>query len=69
MYLQYMLNMHQLSHSSEQNMAKIFRVSHILPTYLSIATVRSECTTKQENKASYNTDRIVSDLTDFFDDY
>ena len=35
----------------------------------SIATVRSECTTKQENKASYNTDRIVSDLTDFFDDY
>ena len=27
---------------------------------------RSECTAKQENKASYNTDYIVSDLIDFF---
>ena len=32
----------------------------------SIATARSECTAKQENKASYNTDYIVSDLIDFF---
>ena len=31
-----------------------------------IATVRSECTTKHENKASYNTDYINPDLIDFF---
>ena len=34
----------------------------------SIATARSECTAKQENKASYNTDYIVPDLIDFFSD-
>ena len=27
-----------------------------------LATARSECTAKQENKASYNADYIVSDL-------
>ena len=32
----------------------------------STATVRSECTAKQENKASYNTYKIVPDLIDFF---
>ena len=32
----------------------------------SIATARSECTTKHENNASYNTDYIVPDLIDFF---
>ena len=32
-----------------------------------IATTRSECTAKQENKANYNTDYIVPDFTDFFD--
>ena len=32
----------------------------------SIATVRSECTAKQENKASYNTYYNVPDLIDFF---
>ena len=32
----------------------------------SIATVRIECTAKQENKANYNTDYIVPDLIDFF---
>ena len=32
----------------------------------SIATAHSECTAKQENKARYNTDYIVPDLTDFF---
>ena len=31
----------------------------------SIATARSEGTAKQENKASYNADSIVPDLTDF----
>ena len=31
-----------------------------------IATVCSECTTKHENKASYNTDYINPDLIDFF---
>ena len=31
----------------------------------SIATARSECTIKQENKASYNTDYIVPHLIDF----
>ena len=31
-----------------------------------IATARSECTAKQENKASYNTYYIVPDLIDFF---
>ena len=35
----------------------------------SIATVRSECTAKQENKANHNTHYIVSDLIEFFDDY
>ena len=34
----------------------------------SIATARSECTAKHENKASRNTDYIVSDLIDFFGD-
>ena len=34
----------------------------------SIATARSECTAKQENKASYNTCYIVPDLIDFFGD-
>ena len=34
----------------------------------SIATARSECTTKQGNKASYNTDYIVPDLIEFFGD-
>ena len=34
----------------------------------SIATVRSECTTKHKNKASHNTDFIVADLIDFFGD-
>ena len=32
----------------------------------SIATARSECTEKQENKASYNINWIVRDLIDFF---
>ena len=32
----------------------------------SIATARSESTTKHENKANYNTDYIVPDLIDFF---
>ena len=31
----------------------------------SIATTRSECTAKHENKASCNTDYIVPDLIDF----
>ena len=34
----------------------------------SIATARSECTAKQENKASYNTDYIAPDFVDFFGD-
>ena len=34
----------------------------------SIATARSECTAKHENKTSYNTDYIVPDLIDFFGD-
>ena len=34
----------------------------------SSATARSECTAKQENKASYNTCYIVPDLIDFFGD-
>ena len=33
-----------------------------------IATARSECTEKHENKASQNTDYIVPDLIDFFGD-
>ena len=34
----------------------------------SIATARSECTVKQENKATYSTYYIVPDLIDFFGD-
>ena len=34
----------------------------------SIATARSECTAKQENKATCNTYYIVPDLIDFFGD-
>ena len=34
----------------------------------SIATTRSECTAKQENKASHNTYYIVPDLIHFFGD-
>ena len=34
----------------------------------SISKAGSECTGKQENKASYNTYHIVSDLIDFFGD-
>ena len=33
-----------------------------------IAKARSECTAKQENKATYNTDYIVPDLIDFLGD-
>ena len=33
-----------------------------------IATVRSECTAKQENKTSYNTYYIIPNLIDFFGD-
>ena len=33
-----------------------------------IATAHSECTAKQQNKASNNTDYIVSDVIDFFGD-
>ena len=33
-----------------------------------IATARSECTGKHENKASYNTDYIAPDLINFFGD-
>ena len=32
-----------------------------------IATIRSECTVKHENNASYDTDYIVPNLIDFFD--
>ena len=34
----------------------------------SIATAHSECTAKQENKPSYNTDYLVPDLNNFFGD-
>ena len=34
----------------------------------SIATTRSECRAKHENKANYNRDYIVPDLIDFFGD-
>ena len=34
----------------------------------SIATARSDCTAKQENKARYNTYYIVPDLIDFLGD-
>ena len=36
--------------------------------FKSIATARSECTAKQQNKASYNKCYIVPDLIDFFGD-
>ena len=36
--------------------------------FKSIATAPSECTAKQGNKASYNTDYIAPDLIDFFGD-
>ena len=34
----------------------------------SIATARSECTAKHENKSRYKTDYITPDLNDFFGD-
>ena len=34
----------------------------------SIAMARNECTTKHENKVSYNIDYIVPNLIDFFGD-
>ena len=34
----------------------------------SIATARSECTEKQENKANHSTNYIVPNLIDFFGD-
>ena len=36
--------------------------------FKSIATARSECKAKHENKATYNTDYIVPDLIDFLND-
>ena len=36
--------------------------------FQSLATARSECTIKQENKTNYNTEYIVPDLIDFFGD-
>ena len=38
------------------------------PIFFDITTTRSECTAKQENKASYNTDYNVPNLIDFFDE-
>ena len=35
---------------------------------IAIAKARNEWTAKQENKVSYNTDYIIPDLIDFFDD-
>ena len=42
-----------------------FNLRKLLKT---IATARSECRAKQENKASCNTDNIFHDLIDFFGD-
>ena len=44
-------------------------ISSNLRKYIeNIAVARSECTAKQENKGSYNTDYIVPDLIDLFGD-
>ena len=42
--------------------------TELLKMLKSIATARSECTVKQENKANYNRGYIVPDLIDFFGD-
>ena len=59
---------HKKYHSLEIRAVKL-RFFLIYETMLkSIATVRSQCRAKQENKASYNTFYIVLDLIDFFGD-
>ena len=40
----------------------------MLKSIKSIATAHSDCTAKHKNKASYNTDYIDPDLTNFFGD-
>ena len=57
---------HKKKHSLEMRTVKFLLIYEIM--LKSIATARSECTAKQENKASYNTYCIVPDLIDFFGD-
>ena len=59
---------HKKYHSLEIRVVKL-RILLIYEIMLkNIATTRSECTPKQENKASCNTCCIVPDLIDFFGD-
>ena len=55
---------HKKKHSLEMRAVKFLLIYEIM--LKSIATARSECTAKQENKASYNTYCIVPDLIDFY---
>ena len=64
----YYLHSHKKKHGLEIWAVKL-RFLLIYENMLkSIATARSECTAKHENKAGSNTDYIVSDLIDFFGD-
>ena len=59
---------HKIQHSLEIWPVKLRFLLIYENMFKSITTARSECTAKQENKASYNTDYIVPDLIDFFGD-
>ena len=59
---------HQKQHSLEIWAVKLRFLLVYENMLKSIATARTKCTTKQENKASYNTDYIPPDLIEFFGD-
>ena len=59
---------HKTKHSLEVWTVKLRFLLIYKNMLKSTATARSECTAKQENKASYNTYYIVPDLIDFFGD-
>ena len=64
----YLYHSHKKEHSLEIWVVKL-RFPLIYENMLkNTAKARSECTAKEENKASYNTDYIAPDLIDFYAD-
>ena len=57
---------HKKKHSLDMRAVKVQFLLIYEIMLKSIATARSECTAKQENKASYNTYCIAPDLIDFY---
>ena len=59
---------HKKKHSLEIWAVKLRFLLFFENMLMRIATARSECTAKHENKANHNIDYLVPDLIDFFGD-